>query len=194
MNMPLFTKEKTCFFAGHRPYRFSFPPDQERAFYENLILNIRSAVRSLVLNGCDTFLCGGSIGFDILCAEEVILLKREFPFVKLVCVLPFEKHYEDFQPAWRNKFLNILAYADYVEYASREYVDGCYHERKQKMLDNSSHMLTYFDGRGGGTARILAAAQLKKLKIINLYNAPSKPPNITFFIGYDHDPFQDANN
>ena len=106
MNMPLFTKEKTCFFAGHRPYRFSFPPDQERAFYENLILNIRSAVRSLVLNGCDTFLCGGSIGFDILCAEEVILLKREFPFVKLVCVLPFEKHYEiNFLTYWHMQIM-----------------------------------------------------------------------------------------
>ena len=46
-------------------------------------------------------------------------------------------------------------------------------------------MITYFDGRGGGTARVVASAQSGKLKITNLYENQPLPENITYFVGYD---------
>lgn len=186
MEMPVIDKEKTCFFAGHRPYRFAFEPEEEQSFYENLNANIRKSLREMYFEGCNTFLCGGSIGFDVMCSEAVIELKKEFSDVRLVCMLPFENHHEEFPTDWKNRFLKVLDACDFIDYISPIKVIGCFHDRKQKMIDNSNYMLTYFDGKGGGTARILAAAQSRKLKITNLFDAPPVPENISFFVGYDY--------
>lgn len=185
MDMPIIEKERTCFFAGHRPYRFSFTPEDQNLFYTNLAANISKAVRELFENGCDTFLCGGTIGFDVMCSEAVVELKKEFPQIRLGCILPFENHHSDFSSNWQARFLKILDACDFIDYVSPEEVTGCYYDRNQKMIENSAYMITYFDGRGGGTARVIAAAQLNKLKIFNLYEAPSTPENISFFVGYD---------
>ena len=186
MDMPIIIKEKTCFFAGHRPYKFTFKPKAEKAFYDNLNANIVKNIRELFLKGCDTFLCGGSIGFDIMCSEAVIKLKNECPNIRLGCILPFENHHLEFSQDWQKRFSNILDACDFIDYVSPTYTIGCYHDRKSKMLANSNYMLTYFDGKGGGTARIVAAAQSKRLNIINLYDAPPLPENITFFVGYNY--------
>ena len=103
MDMPIIEKERTCFFAGHRPYRFSFTPEDQNLFYTNLAANISKAVRELFENGCDTFLCGGTIGFDVMCSEAVVELKKGQtvyaesvielivrPGSKVTCVSPFE--------------------------------------------------------------------------------------------------------
>ena len=185
MEMPGFETAKTCFFAGHRPYKFAFLPEEEENFIPKLTAEISKTVRQLFDNGYDTFLCGGTIGFDIMCAESVVELKKEFPNVRLVCMLPFENHYSDFPAEWQERFLKILEACDFIDYVSPEKVVGCYYDRNANMIKNSSHMVTYFDGKGGGTARVVAAAQQAKLKITNLYEDPPVPENITFFVGYD---------
>lgn len=186
MDMPVIVKEKTCFFAGHRPYRFAFKRGKEKEFYNNLNVNIAKSIREIFSSGCDTFLCGGSIGFDIMCSEAVIELKKEFPEVRLGCMLPFENHHLDFPNEWQKRFSKILKDCDFIDYASPIYSVGCYHDRKRKMIENSSYLLTYFDGKGGGTARIIGSAQARRLKITNLYDAPPPPENISFFLGYDY--------
>lgn len=186
MDMPVFEKEKTCFFAGHRPYKFTYEPEEEQAFLTTLENNITTTIRDIFEKGCDTFLCGGTIGFDIMCAETVIELKKEFPQVRLGCMLPFENHHLEFPSEWQTRFLKILDACDFIDYISPVYVTGCYYDRNHKMIDNSNYLITYFDGKGGGTARVVAAAQSSKLNIINLFEAPPVPENITFFVGYDN--------
>ena len=185
METPVFNREKTCFFAGHRPYKFAFLPENEQVFYGKLKMNIEKAIQDCFNDGYDTFLCGGTIGFDIMCSEAVIELKNSFPHIRLGLVLPFENHHEDFQSNWKARYLKTLDACDFVDYVSPTAVIGCYYDRNHKMIDSSSRMITYFDGKGGGTARVVAAAQTAKLQIINLFEAPPSPENITFFVGYD---------
>lgn len=185
MEMPVLEIEKTCFFAGHRPYKFAYELEEEAEFLSNLTSNITKTIRELIEGGYNTFLCGGAIGFDIMCAEAVVELKKEFQNIRLVCMLPFENHHTSFPSEWQERFLNILEACDFIDYVSPEYVTGCYYDRNHNMIENSSYMVTYFDGKGGGTARVVAAAQSAKLKIINLFEAPPTPENITFFVGYD---------
>ena len=104
MDMPVFNIEKTCFFAGHRPYKFTYEPEQEERFLTTLKNSINKTVLEAFDNGYDTFLCGGAIGFDIMCAESVIELKKEFPEVRLVCMLPFENHHNSFPAEWQTRF------------------------------------------------------------------------------------------
>lgn len=186
MEMPVFVKEKTCFFAGHRPYRFTYLPEEEKEFFDTLTGKIEKTVQELFEKGFDTFLCGGKIGFDIMCSEAVIKLKKKHPEVRLVCMLPFENHHTDFPSEWQSRFIKILDACDFIDYVSPIDIMGCYYDRNQKMIDNSEYMVTYFDGKGGGTARVVAAAQSGKLKIINLFDEPPVPENITFFVGYDY--------
>ena len=185
MEMPVFEIEKTCFFAGHRPYKFAYIPEEEENFLPNLINNISKTIRELIEKGYNTFLCGGTIGFDIMCAEAVLEMKKEFQGIRLVCMLPFENHHTSFPAEWKERFLNILDACDFIDYVSPEYAIGCYYDRNHNMIKNSSYMITYFDGKGGGTARVVAAAQSARLKITNLYENPPVPENITFFVGYD---------
>lgn len=194
MEMPVFEREKTCFFAGHRPYKFAFQPEEEQNFITNLKNNIILTLRERIEEGYDTFLCGGAIGFDIMCAETVIDLKEEFPHIRLGCMLPFENHHVEFPAEWQNRFLKILEICDFIDYVSPIRVTGCYYDRNQNMIKNSSYMITYFDGKGGGTARVVASAQSNKLKITNLFEAPPVPENITFFVGYDHSHDFDSQN
>lgn len=194
MDMPVFVKEKTCFFAGHRPYKFTYLPEEEETFYTNLTNKINDSIREVYEKGCDTFLCGGTIGFDVMCSEAIIEFKKEHPEIRFGLVLPFENHHEDFPDEWQERFLKVLEACDFIDYFSPIYVMGCYYDRNQKMIDNSEYMITYFDGRGGGTARVIAAAQSAKLKIINLFEDPPVPENITFFVGYDYNKEGSPNN
>ncbi len=185
MEMPTFIKEKTCFFSGHRPYKFAFEPEKENEFLTELKEKIAKTIRELFEGGYDTFICGGIYGFDVMCGEAVIELKKEFPHIRLVCMLPFENHHTEYPNEWQTRFLKILDACDFIDYISPVKVTGCYYDRNQKMIEESSHMVTYFDGRGGGTARVVASAQSGKLKITNLYENQPLPENITFFVGYD---------
>lgn len=185
MDIPVLEIAKTCFFAGHRPYKFTYAQEEEKIFYINLENSISSSILDLINKGYDTFLCGGTIGFDIMCAEAVINFKKEFPHLRLGCMLPFENHHTSFPNEWQRRFLNILEACNFIDYISPEYAIGCYYDRNKKMVENSSYMITYFDGKGGGTARVVAAAQFAKLKITNLFEAPPISENITFFVGYD---------
>jgi len=185
MEMPVFEIEKTCFFAGHRPYKFTYTPEEEQNFLLKLQNNISKTIDELLEKGYDTFLCGGTIGFDIMCAEAVIEVKKRLPNIRLVCMLPFENHHSSFPAEWHERFSKILEACDFIDYVSPEYVTGCYYDRNHNMIKNSSYMVTFFDGKGGGTARVVAAAQSARLKIINLFDAPPVPENITFFVGYD---------
>ena len=185
MEMPVLENKKTCFFAGHRPYKFTYAPDEEETFINTLTNTISDTILEAINNGYDTFLCGGTIGFDIMCAEAVVNFKKEYPHIRLICMLPFENHHDTFPNEWQRRFVNILDSCDFIDYVSQEYSIGCYYDRNQNMINSSSKMITYFDGKGGGTARVVAAAQVAKLEITNLYELPPVSENITFFVGYD---------
>ena len=59
-----------------------------------------------------------------------------------------------------------------------------YYDRNKKMVDSSARVITYFDGKMGGTARTIAYAQKNKLDILNLCAEAPMPDQVTFFVGY----------
>ena len=71
--------ENVCCFTGHRVI------DDDIEYIEALV---RTAIQMLMLNGIDTFVSGGAIGFDTICAKIVIEKKKTNPDVKLFLALP----------------------------------------------------------------------------------------------------------
>lgn len=88
MDMPNLDKNITCFFAGYRPHKFTYPVKQKDAFFEKLKKDIADAIYKSYLEGYRNFLCGGTMGFDLMCGECVAQFKKEHPDVKLGCILP----------------------------------------------------------------------------------------------------------
>ena len=68
----------TCAFTGHR----LLPED----FDKNLL---EEKIEGLIQGGANEFLCGMAVGFDLLCAEIVLKLKRKHD-LKLVACIPCE--------------------------------------------------------------------------------------------------------
>ncbi len=103
-------KQRTCVIMGKR-VSAALSAAEERLFFEAFAL----AVRRSVFQGYDTFLCGMSLGEDILAAEALLWLKKEFPHIQLVCCLPYEAQADHWPEHWRERYFQALALADDVQ-------------------------------------------------------------------------------
>ncbi len=161
---------KSCCFTGYRPHKFGFEFSQSNTEYVKLENKLVDAIFSLPKENCFTFYCGMAMGFDILAGEVVALLKKSCQTAKieLVAVVPFDKQSESFDDKWKARYNKLLKKCDRIIYVSREYNKGCFARRNRYMVDNSDYVITWFDGKSGGTAQTLSYAQKSGKKIINL--------------------------
>lgn len=159
---------KKCCFTGYRPDKFNFNFISEDSDYRDFENKLVDAVFEAGNKGITEFYCGMAYGFDILAGEMVLLLKKANPAVKLIAVVPFEKQAHSWSREWRNRYEALLSKADRIVLISKEYSKEAYHKRNRYMVDNSSCVITYFDGKSGGTAATLRYAKQKNKEIINI--------------------------
>lgn len=158
---------KACCFTGYRPCKFPFSLEtgsRELARLENSVIE---TVFSLS-GKCTTFYTGMAMGFDIIAAEAVLLLKARCEKTRLVCVLPYSMQGSGFPEPWRSRYNEIMRCADEVIVMSEGYYKGCYSRRNEFLVDNSDCVITWFDGRTGGTAATIKYAEKMSRQIINL--------------------------
>ncbi len=160
--------QKACSFTGYRPDKFSFnfsPETKEYREFENKLIN---AVFSVSDEGYTDFYCGMALGFDIVAGEIVTLLKEARKNIRLISVVPFETQEKAWNPEWQSRYHALLKKADRIVYISKNYYKYCYHKRNRYMVDNSDTVITFFDGKSGGTAATLRYAKTKDKRIINI--------------------------
>lgn len=164
------SKTINCCFTGYRPHKFGFEFSENCPQYINLENKLIDSVFSLADEGCYKFYCGMAMGFDLVAAEAVILLKKAYKKARidLVAVIPFEKQSQSFDEVWKKRYDRVLRQADSIVYISREYNKGCYQKRNCYMVDNSDVIITWFDGQTGGTAQTLNYAARQNKRIVNL--------------------------
>lgn len=160
--------EKVCCFTGYRPEKFPFKLERENAEYIAFENRLIKTVFSLIEEECFTFLSGMAMGFDIIAAQAVLLLKERNPQVKLICALPYPNQGAGFPEPWRERHERVLYSADKVIKVSEDYSTCCYAKRNAFMVDNSDYVVTWFDGKHGGTENTLKYAAKKRRHIINL--------------------------
>lgn len=163
-------REIFCCFTGYRPSKFPFPLNKKMSEFESLQNKLIDIIFSLPKDACVTFYSGMAMGFDIIAAESVLLLKRAGRDVRLVCVLPFEGQGDGFSEPWHSRYNKIIETADETVVMSKEYYKGCYFKRNAFLVDNSDYVITWYDGKPGGTASTLKYAEKKGRRIINLYD------------------------
>lgn len=158
-----------CCFTGYRPQKFPFRltrEDREYAKFEDALFE---QILSLAEEGCRTFYCGMAMGFDIISAEMVLSVKKAFKEpLKLICVLPFEAQGDSFGEEWKKRFYCVLEQADDIEILGKEYDRGCYQKRNKFMVDNSDYVITWYDGKPGGTRNTIDYALKKGRQVFNV--------------------------
>ena len=160
---------KACSFTGYRPDKFDFRFCEASPEYRDFENKLVEAVFEVSDEGYTDFFCGMAHGFDIVAGEAVELLKKARPGkARLIAVIPFEKQANAWTEEWKKRYSDLLSLADRVVYISREYSKDCYHRRNRYMVDNSDTVITFFDGKSGGTAATLRYAKTKQKRIINI--------------------------
>ena len=73
-----------------------------------------------------------------------------------------------FDPYWKRIYYGLLDKADRVVYTAKEYEKGCYYLRDRQIVDSSSRLICYYDGKPGGTAYTVAYALQKNVAVVNV--------------------------
>ena len=153
-------REKTCCFTGHR----HLPEDQK----PEITARLENAIVSLIHSGYLYFGAGGALGFDTLAAQTVLRLRRSYPLIKLILVLPCISQADRWTPEDVRTYREIMKQADKVVYTSQDYTSGCMFKRNRHLVDCSSACICYLTKRSGGTAYTVEYARERRLKIFNI--------------------------
>lgn len=149
-------------FTGHR-----FIPYDKR---EQLTAALKAAIIEQYRKGFTNFFNGVAVGFDMLAAEVVLSLKKQYKDITLTAAVPFREQSAKFSFTDKRRYQYIISKADRVIILSERYYEGCFLRRNDFMLSNSIEVIAYYDGQPkGGTYYTCQKAALAGLSIINLY-------------------------
>lgn len=151
-------KQKTCCFTGHRQL-----PDKDRNQIER---KLESSIELLIRSGYLYFGTGGALGFDTLAAKTILQLRKQYPQIKLILVLPCVSQADRWPPADIAAYQEIMEQADKVVYTSQKYTRDCMFKRNRHLVDYSSACICYLNKDTGGTAYTVKYAQKCGLQII----------------------------
>lgn len=152
-------KNQTCCFTGHR----KIPLDQ----LESVTQRLRDAVIASIKDGYLYFGAGGALGFDTIAAQTILELKKDYPQIKLILVLPCKTQTRGWRQEDIEEYNRIMKDADKVVYTSHNYYNGCMQKRNRYLVDYSSLCICYLNKTTGGTAYTVEYAKKSKLTIIN---------------------------
>ena len=163
-----------CCFTGYRPQKLPFKSVESNEYkeFENSVIAQLLAVCN---EGCRTFYTGMAMGFDILAAELVLLKKNAYDIpLKLVCVIPFIGQENTFSDIWKQRYNRVLNACDEKIILSDKYYSGCYQNRNIYMVDNCDYVLTWFDGKPGGTMNTINYALKKQRYVFNAFRGETE--------------------
>ena len=153
-------KGKTVCFTGHR----------ELPFLQIILIKrkLMKTLEELIEQGYCFFGAGGALGFDTIAAQAVLDLRKKYPHIKLILVLPCVSQVDRWNENDRGMYEYIKEQADKVVYTSEQYTRGCMHKRNRHLVDNSSVCICYLTQRTGGTAYTVNYALNKGLRVENI--------------------------
>ena len=156
-------RQHRCCFTGHRMQKLN---RSEEAIRRDLEASIRMAIAG----GYTTFITGMAYGVDIIAGEVVLSLKKQYPGLKLIAVVPFQGVEARWDEQWIARFYSLLHQADYVKTICDKYTPDAYQKRNKWMVDHSNRVIAVFNGEPSGTKTLIDYA-LKKTVPVELLSA-----------------------
>ncbi len=165
-------KEKTIAFTGNRS--LTSPSGLRGTQVERAICNklYELLEKEHLENGITTYLSGVAIGYDTLAAMVVLELKRKYPSISLIAVIPFEGQEAKFSYEQKQMYKDILKQADHsITISPNGYSNEAYHQRNDFLIANSTRMYGYHNGKPrSGTGSTIRKAGERGVEVINLYD------------------------
>lgn len=153
-------KEKICCFTGHR----KIPERLHKKIYKALY----KTVEQKILDGVLYFGVGGALGFDSMAEAVILELKKKYPDIKLILVLPCPDQ-DKFWGERDKAFLrSVIQASDKVTYAEPHYTPSCMHKRNRHLVEQSGHCICYLTEESGGTAYTVSYAREHGLDVTNI--------------------------
>lgn len=164
-------KEKTVSFTGNRTLTTS--DNQPDANLENVIrTELSLCLEDCYQEGMTNFISGMAIGWDMLCAEEVLKLREKYSDVRLIAAIPFQGQELMYGEKDKLRYKAIFEAADHHEFITcGDYDKDAYHKRNDWMIANSSELIVYDSEKPrSGTSSTVRKARLYGVEVLNIYD------------------------
>ncbi len=158
-----------CAFSGHRPQKLPWGYDEQdsRCLAVKQMLNKR--LEEAYALGCRTFLCGMAQGCDTYFAEAVLDLRKRYPEVELVAMIPWKGQADGWQKIHRLRYERLCAACDRREVLEQVYSTGCTLRRNSAMVRRADVLISVYDGSHSGTGNTVRQAEHLGLKILSIW-------------------------
>lgn len=153
-------KEKTCCFTGHRMI--------DEADINAISQKVEVQMEQLMLLGVRQFCAGGALGFDTLCAKNVLKIKKKVPDITFTLVLPCKTQAQGWSKANQVEYQRMMNCADRILFTSEQYYPGCMHVRNRKLVELSAYCISYLRTNTGGTFYTVNYAKQQGLVVIDI--------------------------
>lgn len=162
-------KENTVAFTGNRNLT-TLDGHLDRNLENVIRTELYYLIESYYKQGKDTYLNGGAVGFDMMAAEVVLELKKRYPSIRLITVIPFMGQELRYSPSDKERYKHIFEASDsYVLIWEGGYSTAAYHKRNDYLIANSSTIIAYSNGIGKGTKSTVEKAQKRGMPVVNLF-------------------------
>ncbi|MDO4397822.1 MAG: SLOG family protein [Oscillospiraceae bacterium] len=142
---------RVCF-TGHRPEKL-------RRFNSEIKKELEEQIKACFFDEKNVFITGMARGTDILAAQCVLKLQKEFPEIKLICACPYRGFESMRSEEEKRVYYDILSSASLVKYICKSYSPACFQARNEWMVRHSSKVIAVFDGKPGGTKNTIEYAE-----------------------------------
>ena len=163
------TKEQAVAFTGNRNLT-SADGVSGLALEERVRQQLYALLEEQYHNGARQFLSGMALGWDMLAAEEVLRLQEVHPDVELIAVIPFEGQEAMFTHSEQVRYHNLCKRATHSITIASTYSNQAYHDRNDYLIENSSMMYAYHNGKPrSGAGSTIRKSKLQGVEVVNLY-------------------------
>lgn len=150
---------QTACFTGHRPNKLGGYVENN-PIMSGVKVWLERAIRQAVSQGIDSFISGMALGVDQAAAETVLVLKREYPEIKLVAAVPFLGQEGKWPRLSQDKYKHLLEQCDQVHIVCEgHYAVWKMQKRNEWMVDRASAVIAVWDGTTGGTGNCVEYAR-----------------------------------
>lgn len=160
-------RNHTICFSGHRAQKLPWGFNENDPRCIIMKKQLKEVIEQAILDGYYRFITGMALGFDMICAEIVLELKKKYKHIILIGALPCKNQDCKWPITEQKRYGSLLKKLDitrciYDTYIGRE----CMLERNRYMINNSSMLIALFNGQNGGTKSTIEYAKTQGLKVV----------------------------
>jgi len=158
---------KTLAFTGLRPHKLPWGFNEDTPACLSIKISICERLVALIETENVRYMISGmAMGIDLICAEIVLELKKQYQGITLEAAIPFKEQDFLWPQRYRDRYRSVLDKCDDIHVISKKHTNDVYEKRNYYMVDKCGLLLAVWDGKLGGTGNIVRYAKTRGKRII----------------------------